>query len=308
VPAHEWALLTARPPASITASRAWVEAALSTVDRRCTPCLASFYDRNGRLVGLLTLMCEERHAGGKLVRFAASPFNDLADAITLPGYAEPVSVAAAAFLRERAAHGWSVHLSEVDPDGALASDRHSAGRLHWEPGSVAPVVDLERRSRAPSLPRHRGLLRAFERLRGEHRVAFAFTSGVAMVAEVEAFIDLRERRLRALSRTLDDPPLNFLRATLHALAESGRCAFMQLLVDDEVVARDLYLLDQNVAMLWLRALDMNWLRPPCGHLLLEESIRWLCSEGFTTLDFGRGGERYKLEWGARPRQLLSATA
>ncbi len=302
IPAEAWSALVARPPASITGSRAWIVAALATVDRGRSPYLAAFY-RRGRLAGLLTLVLDGEPGGGTL-RFAASPSNDLVDVLALPGHEDHVASAAMAFLTQRADEGWRIELSDLDPHGLLA--RRQDGGLHWGEVSAAPVVDL--RHPSAGLPRRRRLARALDRLRDDHRVTFRCTSGDGMVDELEAFIAMRETRLRALSRTLDDPPLDFLREAVRGLAHTGRCTFLDLLVDDNVVARDLHLLDRGVAMLWLRALDMRWLRPPCGLLLLGESMRWLRSEGFTTLDFGRGDERYKFDWGGQPRGLLSATA
>ncbi len=305
VPAEAWAALVARPPASVTGSRAWIDAALATVDRGRSPCLAAFYGRD-RLAGLLTLVCDGEPNRGGTLRFVASPSNDLVDVLALPGHEDVVARAAVAFLAQRVSEGWRIELSDLDPDGLLAHTQDCG--LRWSAGSAAPVVDLRHPSAGLPLPRRRRLARALDRLRDGHRVTFRCTSGDSMLDELEAFIALRETRLRALSRTLDDPPLDFLREAVRRLAHTGRCLFLDLLVDDRVVARDLHLLDRGVAMLWLRALDMRWLRPPCGLLLLGESMRWLRSEGFTTLDFGRGNEPYKFEWGGQPRRLLSATA
>jgi CelD/BcsL family acetyltransferase involved in cellulose biosynthesis len=305
IPAEAWSALVAQPPASVTGSREWIDAALATVDRGCSPYLAAFYCGD-RLIGLLTLVRDGEPGRGETLRFAASPFNDLADVLALPGHEEIVARAAMTFLTHSAGEGWRIHLSDLDPDGLLARRRDSG--LRWDEASAAPVVDLRRPSAGLSPPRRRRLARKLDRLREGHRVTFRCTSGDGMLDEMEAFISMRETRLRQLSRTLDDPPLDFLREAVRRLAPTGRCAFLELLVDDYTVARDLHLLDRGVAMLWLRALDMGWLRPPCGLLLLGESMRWLHSEGFTTLDFGRGNEPYKFEWGGQPRQLLSVTA
>jgi CelD/BcsL family acetyltransferase involved in cellulose biosynthesis len=305
IPAEAWSALVARPPASITSSRAWIDAALATVDRDRSPCLTAFYS-GGHLAGLLTLVRDGEPGQGGTLRFAASPSNDLADVLALPGHEDVVAQAALAFLTQRASEGWRIELSDLDPDGLLARTQNN--ELHWNIASVAPVVDLYHPSAGLPPQRRRRLTRALDRLRDGHHVTFRCTSGDGMLDELDAFITMRETRLRALSRTLDDPPLDFLREAIRRLAHTSHCTFLDLVIDDRVVARDLHLLDRGVATLWLRALDMRWLRPPCGLILLGESMRWLRSEGFTTLDFGRGDERYKFEWGGQPRQLLSATA
>ncbi len=297
-----WAALAARPPASVTGSREWIDAALRTVDRGRTPYLTGFY-ANGALIGLLTLVGEHTGGSGGTLRFAGSASNDLADVMALPGHEEMVARAAVTFLTGKTHEGWRLDLTDVDPDGLLARGRDA--RLRWKETCSAPVVELDHPSAGPPRSRSSRLARALGALRQEHDVKFRCVRGAYVDEELEAFIAMRELRLLALSRTLDDPPLDFLRAAVARLAPTDHCAFLELLVDDEVVARDLHLLDDGVAMLWLRALDMRWLRPPCGLLLLGESMRWLRSEGFRRLDFGRGGERYKFEWGGCQRRLLS---
>ncbi len=304
VPAEAWAALVARPPASVTGSRQWIHAALATVDRGRSPYLTAFY-QGDRVAGLLTLVAHGESGRCGTLRFAATPSNDLVDVLALPGYEDVVARSAVEFLTQSADDGWHIELSDLDPDGLLARRRDC--RLQWKDGSTAPVVDLRHPSAGSPPPRRRRLARALDQLRQDHRVTFQYTSGSRMPNELEAFITMREARLRALSRKLDDPPLDFLRAAVRQLAHTGHCIFLDLRIDGHVVARDLHLLDNGVAMLWLRALDMRWLRPPCGLLLLDASMRWLRSEGFTTLDFGRGDERYKFEWGGQRRHLLSAT-
>jgi hypothetical protein len=267
--------------------------------------LAGFY-AHGLLIGLLTLVGERDGPNVGTLRFAGSASNDLADVMALPGHEEPVARAAVAFMTHKKHEGWRVELTGVDPDGLLARGRDT--RLLWEETCSAPFVELDHPSAGPPRSRRSRLARALGGLREEHDITFRCMRGAYVDEELEAFIAMRERRLLALSRTLDDPPLDFLRAAVARLAPTSRCAFLELLVDDEVVARDLHLLDDGVAMLWLRALDMRWLRPPCGLLLLGESMRWLRSEGFRRLDFGRGGERYKFEWGGCQRRLLSVSA
>lgn len=305
VPAEAWAALVARPPASVTSSRPWINAALATVDRGHSLHLTAFY-QGDRVAGLLTLVRSDELGYRRTLRFAATPSNDLTDVLALPGCEDAVARAAMDFLTQRADNGWHIELSDLDPDGLLARRRDDG--LYWEEGLAAPVVYLRNPLAGLSLRRHRRLARALDRLRQGHRVTFHYTSGDRMLTELEAFITMRETRLQALSRKLDDPPLDFLREAVRELAHTGHCAFLDLRIDDHVVARDLHLLDKGVAMIWLRALDMRWVRPPCGLLLLGESMRWLRSEGFTILDFGRGDERYKSEWGGQRRQLLCATA
>lgn len=308
VPAGEWDALSARPPASLAGSRAWMEAALATVDRTLSPLLLAVR-RGGRLVGLASLVVDEQ-GPRPLVRFTAAPHNDLADLLTLPGHER---VAARAVVDELAtlaqAEGWNVRLEDLDPAGTLvAVDCADDGcrPFAWEPGLAAPVIDLRDLRARPSARRLRQLDRSLKRLRVEGRVEFALRGGVAMVEALGEFKCQRNTRLRCLGRNLALPPAEFLDAVVRGLAPLGRCAFMEMLVDGVAVARDLYLLDGEVAMLWLRALDMDWLAHSCGHLLLRAAAERFAAEGYGVLDLGRGAEPYKFSFGARDRRLLNA--
>jgi CelD/BcsL family acetyltransferase involved in cellulose biosynthesis len=304
VPAADWDALTARPPASLTGSRRWIEAALATVDRGQVPFLVAV-QAAGRVVGLMTLVLEER-SPRPVLRFAASPSNDLADLMTLPGHEHAAGFAAIAALRALAASGWSVELDDLDPTGVLAEADPSRRMLDWATSSVAPVIDLLDRNSGASPKRHRSWDRSLRQLHAAHRVEFHLRAEAEMVAVLREFIAMRETRLRALGRTLGDPPLPLLEAVVRRLASHRRCVFMEMVIDETVVARDLYLVDGSVAMLWLRALDMRWLCHSCGHLLLCAGIERLAASGYETLDLGRGDEPYKSYFGAERRVLLRA--
>lgn len=309
VPAFEWDGLSARPPASLAGSRPWVDAALATIDRTLSP-LQLTVRAAGRLVGVASFVLDRRGAR-PLVRLVGAPHNDLADLLTAPGYERAAAGAAVdALLAMAGAEGWDVQLEDLDPVGALASvERAGDGPsgLVWGPGLVAPVLDLRDPRAGPSARRLRRLDRSLERLRAEHRVEFGRRDDVALIEALGHFQRQRDARLRRLGRNLALPPAEFLDAAVHGLAPHGHCAFMEMCVDGAVVARDLYLLDGEVAMLWLRALDMDWLAHSCGHLLLRAAVRQFATEGYQELDLGRGGEPYKFSFGARVRRLRNAS-
>jgi CelD/BcsL family acetyltransferase involved in cellulose biosynthesis len=305
VPVAAWAKLTACSPASITGSPEWYHVALETVDRNAQPHILMVQDGE-EVVALLTLVLKE-HAREPTLKFAAAPFNDLTDLMVLPRHRAMASAVVLRFLAKLAEEGWALELEDVDPEGSLAgADRHLR-MLRWEKSWPAPTLHLSPGHAALVSPRRRRRWdKAMRGLNTRGKVEIRYVSGLAMLQELSDFIRVRAIRLRAKSRNLSDPPLELLEAAVRKLAPLGRCAFMSLLVDSAVVARDLYLLDDSVAMLWLRALDMNWLPYSCGHLLLRESASQLAAKGFRTLDLGRGGESYKFAFGAQERVLLTA--
>lgn len=305
VPGAEWDSLTARSPASLAGSRAWVEAALATVDHLCVPALVAVHAA-GRVVGLLTLVVDESDTQ-PVLRFAASPSNDLADLMTLPGYEFAAGSAVIAALGRFSRLGFAVRLEDLDPAGALANADSGRCLLRWKAGAVAPTIDLRDVAATPSRRQHRRWDRSLRQLRSTRRVEFRRREGPMVIDALDGFTRQRDTRLRALGRNLCTPPPELLEAAVRRLAGLGRCVFMEMLVDETIVSRDLYLVDGAVAMLWLRALDMGWLRYSCGHLLLRASAERFADEGYETLDLGRGGEPYKFGFGARERVLLTAS-
>jgi CelD/BcsL family acetyltransferase involved in cellulose biosynthesis len=302
---REWRALTARPPASLIGSRAWVTAAFETVDRDADPYLVSV-EEDGRLVGLLPLALRERN-GLSTLTFPGDPHNDMTDLIALPGRGRTAARAALAALAF-APPDWAISLDALDPHGSLAAADGELGVLRWAPGDPAPALDL-RGSPAAGVParRRRRWDRDRRLLEAGRWTEVGWIEGADAVAALPDFVRRRERRLRARRRPLDLPPIPLLESVVRRLAPAGGCALIELRVDGEPAATDLYLLDRPVAMAWLRALDARWLRFSCGHLLLRATAERLAADGYEVLDLGRGDEPYKGRHGASARTLLRAT-
>jgi CelD/BcsL family acetyltransferase involved in cellulose biosynthesis len=304
IPMGAWATLVARAPASIAGSRAWVQAALATVDRETEPHLLTVW-ADDCMVALMALVVDRRPR--PTLRFAAAPFNDLTDLMVLPGHETPAAAAVIDVLREISGRGWLIELEDLDPAGALAAGDRGQDLLQWEPSWVAPTLPLDEGHAWRVSPRlRRRWDRDVQRLSSQHRVEVRFVTGPSVLEDFVEFVRVRDVRLRAKGRNLRDPPPELLEAAVQRLAPLEHCAFMELHVGDVVVARDLYLLGGSVGMLWLRALDMGWLPYSCGHILLRASTELLASKGFDTIDFGRGAEHYKFAFGAQERVLLTA--
>ncbi|HEX8205420.1 MAG TPA: GNAT family N-acetyltransferase [Solirubrobacteraceae bacterium] len=305
IPAAAWESLTARPPASLSGSYAWVAAAFETVHPAGRPILFTAEAR-GRLAGLLPLALYE-HRDGATVRFAAAPRNDLSDLLVLPGDAANAGAAiVAALARAARSRGWAVELDAVDPGGVLASI-DSNEDLSWGPGDPSPFVDLKGDWQSAASPRRlRRWRRARQQLCARHHVEVRRVVGSDVDRHQDEFARLRDARLTAKGRQVGLPQPAFLRRVIRELGARGRAEFMQLVIDGETVACDLYLVERPFAMIWLRGLHPSWARFPCGHLLLRASAEALADDGFTTLDLGRGDEPYKYLFGAERRVLRQA--
>jgi CelD/BcsL family acetyltransferase involved in cellulose biosynthesis len=297
-----WDALVAMPPATVSGSRAWLTAAFASAHPEAVPLLL-VVEANDHLVGLLPLALYECRSS-PTVRFAGSPHNDLSDVLALPGYREQAAAAILETLRSFASRGWSVQLDSIDPDGALAAADRGSCALVWMPDQPAPFIDLGGTWRFAASSRRRSQWnRRLGRLRDRHTVKFRRLEGHEMVRELPEFVRLREARRQATGRE-DQPPLEFLRHAVRELAPSGRCVLTEMVIDGRAAAADLYLVDDRVALMWLRGLDPCWEKFPCGHLLLRASAEQFAAEGFDILDLGRGAEPYKFVFGAERRVLL----
>ena len=303
---ERWSALRARPPASITGSQGWLNAAAVTVDHGSRPYLLMVED-DDRLIGLMALTVDQ-HDNGAHVRFSASPNNDLSDLLADPGHEHTVGNLIVSELARIVARGWSLSLDSVDPDGLLHRTAGDTDLLSWSSDECSPTMDLRGPWRdAVSRSRRSQWDRRMRRLREAGPVELCRVEGDALCRELPTFLRLRTVR-RAVKGYEDLPPTPFLKQAVNELAPSGHCILMELRVNGTPVAADLYLIDQPVALMWLRGLDPQWQRFPCGHLLLSASADAFAQAGFDTLDLGRGDEPYKAYFGAHKRVLLRATA
>jgi CelD/BcsL family acetyltransferase involved in cellulose biosynthesis len=302
---HNWSELRARPPASLSGSKEWLTAAFETVSRGLEPHLLAA-EAGGRVEALLPLALD-RGGTSPVLRLGGAPHNDLSDLLVAPG-CESAAEAIVEALAATVARGWSLQLDSLDPDGVLAAADRDRRALAWTEGKASPVIDLRGSWRAAASRRRRQQWdRALRRLRAGHRVEFGQIEGEEVVAALPDFLRVRAARLREKGYPSDRPPIPLLEAAVPRLARAGKCAFAEMRIDGRMVARDLYLLDHGTGFMWLRALDGEWLRFPCGHLLLRATAERLAAEGYESLDLGRGAEPYKFFFGAAHRTLLDAS-
>lgn len=298
--------LAARAPASIIGSPAWVRSAHEHLHAGDAACIVA--ERAGVAVGRLSLAIDDGEAG-PVARMAGHPMNDLTDVQTRPGDEDAAGSAVLQALHDLASGGIAVDLGDLDPDGTLAAAARRDAPAALSGGDPAPILDLGAQVPLGSSSRRKEWRRQQRRLRDGHAVEVVWQRETAPEA-LDDLLALRAARFEAAGRAHELPSIErdstftaFLTAAIARLAAERRCAIASLLVDGRAIGRDLYLLDGEVAMLFLRGFDPAWATRAPGHLLLQACAEELRAEGVRVLDLGRGDEPYKADFGARPRTL-----
>jgi len=302
-----WSALTARPPASLTGSPSWLEAAFASTHRGMKPLLLTVSTDQG-LIGLLPLAVDESRPMPE-ARFVGAPYNDLNDILTMPGHEMEAATAILEAIPALVERGLSFILHSVDPEGVLAGVDAQLGIFDWSPERPAPTVALDRDlENVVSGRRRRTWGNRLRHLERSHTIEFRAIEGLSVCDALPGFDRLREIRRLATGRPPERPPISLVNEAVEHLAPEGTSVFMDMRIDGMSVARDLYLVDAPVALMWLRGLDPAWQAFPCGHLLLCWTARRLREQGYEVLDMGRGDEPYKFIFGASGRVLVRGVA
>jgi len=105
-----------------------------------------------------------------------------------------------------------------------------------------------------------------------------------------------------------DPRFNaFLRAAIRNLADRGAAELVWCRAGNAVVSMQLYVLGGGTAYMYQSGIDPAQMQLEPGHLLYTHAVRRLIERGYERLDFLRGDEPYKADWGAVARPLARLT-
>jgi CelD/BcsL family acetyltransferase involved in cellulose biosynthesis len=105
-----------------------------------------------------------------------------------------------------------------------------------------------------------------------------------------------------------DPRFNaFLRPAIQSLAERGAAELVWCRAGNAIVSMQLYLLGGHTASMYQSGIDPAQMQLEPGHLLYTHAVRRLIERGYERLDFLRGDEPYKADWGAKARPLARLT-
>ncbi len=155
-----------------------------------------------------------------------------------------------------------------------------------------------------NLPRYRNRL-----LRDGHRAAFiTLTEPQALIEALPQFFVLhRQRALAEQMKHHSDyfssaDSRAFLAHIVSVLAQQHRCALMQMLIDDTVVAMQLLLLQEQSVSLYFSGFDPQWSRYSVMMLTTRASLEYVIAHGYRWVDLtAGGGSQAKRQWGNEER-------
>jgi CelD/BcsL family acetyltransferase involved in cellulose biosynthesis len=146
---------------------------------------------------------------------------------------------------------------------------------------------------------------------GEVRFETA-TTWESIDAAWEDFVRLHALRFRdrdAAGGCFADPRFGaFLRPAVRRLAERGAAELVWCRAENAIVAVQLFVLGGKTAFMYQSGIDPAQMQLEPGHLLYTHVIRRLIERGYERLDFLRGDEPYKADWGALRRPLVRLVA
>lgn len=262
--------------------------------------------RRAQLIGLAPLYVEP---GGKLLPIGIS-LSDITDLLADPEYESEALDALALALAEPKST-WRTWIMPDLPHVSLAGRILLTGvRMGQRQGDRRPVLTLEGEAGLARVPaiKQRKLRMA------RHRTARARSSRIASVDDLppqhwsthlERLHTARWRSRGESGVLADGSTVAFQRAALAAMVEAGLARLYGLEIDDEIVGVYYGFHHRTRAYAYLGGFDpaSSYFSP--GTVLIGHAISTAAAEGARELDFLRGAERYKYEWGASDRSNKS---
>jgi CelD/BcsL family acetyltransferase involved in cellulose biosynthesis len=264
--------------------------------------------QEGRLIGLAPGYIEDSPLGRRILPLGIS-LSDHLDILVDPACsAEALQSLADLAVAHR--ESWDVwELEELLPDAAaLGIPLPSGYAERVQPQSACPVLALPSAVDAllPSLPRARrqnlNLARNRSARRGSVRIQRA--QGGAVAPAFEQLVRLHNARWQERHQAGllgAGPGLDFHREAVARLDDTGLLRLYTLAIGREIAAVHYGLTSRSVHHVYLLGFDPGFAFESPGVLLMAHAIEQAVAEGCREVDFLRGREPYKYEWGAVDR-------
>jgi len=266
----------------------------------------------GLLVGILPLVVS-RYRGLPIrrVSFLGAPLSDYHDALALREHRDACRDAFAAHLL-RHADAWDlVDLTDVPKESSLArlgAAKHRLEVAHHRVCPYVPLPDSWDAYRATLGKRLRATLgRKRRKLERELDARFDLAGEAELAPTLEALFELHDRRWqqRGLSGAFSDEAVRRIhRRAAPLFLRRGWLRLHRLTVAGET--RAVYYCFQRAGRVYyyLSGFDLALERYSAGTVLLGQVVASAIAEGARELDFLRGDENYKYEWGAIDRTTV----
>ncbi|WP_437309321.1 GNAT family N-acetyltransferase [Sorangium sp. So ce388] len=265
----------------------------------------AFWSEQG-LVGLAPLAIHH-YRGERLVALLGAGITDYLDVLAAPGYERAVAEAVLACLREREG-AWDVaELGDLRPASPLLA-------VEAPPGWSDEVEKLEACPRltipddaGPDALLFPGIRARVARARKRLAKAGEVRVDMADAATVDELLDalFATHRARWTSRgeggVLDESLWPFHRAVAAGMCARGALRLYGLRLDGRIIASFYGFAERDRLAWYLSGFDPEFAVLSPGLAMFASAIERAASEGARTVDFLRGREPYKYEWGAVDR-------
>jgi CelD/BcsL family acetyltransferase involved in cellulose biosynthesis len=264
--------------------------------------------RNGRLVGLAPGYIEHGPLGRRILPLGIS-LSDHLDILIDRDCAEPAMQALvdAALLRGDAWDIWE--LEELPPGAAALSLPLPPGYAeNIQPQSASPVLVLPVTADTflPTLPKPKRQNLNLARNRSARRGGFQIerAQGKAIAHAFEELVRLHSARWQGRDEPglfAAGPGLDFHREAVSRLDDAGLLRLYTLSLAGQMAAAQYGIASSGSHYVYLLGFDPQFAFESPGVLLMAHAIEEALAEGCREVDFLRGRETYKYEWGAVDR-------
>lgn len=154
----------------------------------------------------------------------------------------------------------------------------------------------------------RKIKKSLKRYETGEAVCLNTEDGLDFESAFEKLVELHQQRFTARGEPgcfADRRFYDFLKNAAMELHKEDLVHIVQCRYQDEVVATHLYLMTENGMQMYQTGIQINQMKLEPGHLILSHVVKNAIDRKFKTLDFLRGNERYKRNWGGKPTTLYT---
>lgn len=154
----------------------------------------------------------------------------------------------------------------------------------------------------------RKIRKGLKRYDSGEAVGLSTEEGLDFEAAFETLVELHQQRFVAKGEPgcfADRRFYDFLKHATMELHEQGLAHIVQCQHLDEVVATHICLMTENGFQMYQSGIQINKMEIEPGHLILTHIFKSAIERGYTNVDFLRGNERYKRNWGGKPTALYT---